>query len=264
MEEFLQKNRAAYDLRVLEGERHTRTVLARDLKNPLPIIDPENWLEGNVQGKPILCLASGGGLQSALLAAAGAIVTVLDISGEMLRLDREIAAEHHLQLQTIQGTMEDLSMFGSGSFQVVLQPVSSCYIPQLHRLHAEVARILEPKGIYISQHKQPASLQGDALPHPGAGGYLVRTLYNHAGALPQTSPCLHREWEMVEFLHPWETLIGGLCRAGFVVEDLVEPQQKVGDANFLERSRYLPPYVKIKARRTEKNPAMPSVIWTPS
>src|SRR5437764_685772 len=87
---ILNQNRAAWNERVRRRKRHTRTVLAKDLKNPLPILDPEEWLGGNVRGKRALCLASGGGLQSALLAAAGAAVTVFDVSDEMLALDIEI------------------------------------------------------------------------------------------------------------------------------------------------------------------------------
>ena len=41
----------------------------------------------------MLCLAAGGGKQSALYAAAGAEVTVVDLSPEMLALDRQVAAE---------------------------------------------------------------------------------------------------------------------------------------------------------------------------
>src|SRR6185436_15939845 len=57
----------------------------------------------------------------------------------------------------------------------------------------------------------------------------------------------------IEYLHSWSGIIGGMCRAGFVVEDLVEPN---GHANALaeagtweRRCAFLPPYAKIKARR---------------
>ena len=53
-------------------------------------------------------------------------------------------------------------------------------------------------------------------------------------------------------MHRWEEIIGGLCRSGFVIEDLAEP--KHGDhaaepGTFRHRSQYIPPYVAIKARR---------------
>lgn len=251
MRRELEHNQRAWDERVRRQDRHTRTVLSRDLANPLPILDPENWLGGNVRGKKVLCLASGGGLQSGLLAAAGAIVTVVDLSGAMLEQDRAVAARHNFQILAVQTSMDDLSMFGAGAFEVILQPVSTCYVSEVQPVFREVARVLREGGIYISQHKQPASLQAETL--PSGRGYLVTEPAERAGPLPPVLPCYHREADAVEFLHRWQAIIGGMCRAGFVIEDLVEP---VSGANILaetgsfeHRCAFLPPYVKIKARR---------------
>ena len=46
---------------------------------------PRDWLE--VEGRHVLCLASGGGQQAPILAAAGATVTVLDNSPKQLERD---------------------------------------------------------------------------------------------------------------------------------------------------------------------------------
>ena len=178
----LAHNQRAWDERVRRQDRHTRTVLARDLQNPLPVLDPENWLGGNVRGRKVLCLASGGGLQSGLLAAAGAVVTVVDLSGEMLNQDRAIAAKYGFQVLTVQASMEDLSMFPAGSFEVAMQPVSTCYVPDIGAVFREVARVLKDGGVYISQHKQPASLQAETL--PGPKGYTITEPANRGEALP--------------------------------------------------------------------------------
>ena len=56
----------------------------------------------------------------------------------------------------------------------------------------------------------------------------------------------------MEFLHRWEDIIGGICRSGFVIEDLVEPFHADPNApgdSFGERCCYEAPYVRIKARR---------------
>lgn len=251
MKRDLEHNQRAWDERARRNERHTKSVLRRDLINPLPILDPENWLGGNVRGRKILCLASGGGLQSAMLASAGGIVTVVDLSNAMLEKDRAMAKEHSLQVLAVQTSMDDLSMFADGAFEIVLQPVSTCYIADVAAVFREVARVLREDGIYISQHKQPASLQAETL--PSGRGYLVVEPAERAAPLPPTLPCFHREADAVEYLHRWQALIGGMCRSGFVVEDLVEP---ISGANVLaeagsfeHRCAFLPPYVKIKARR---------------
>jgi SAM-dependent methyltransferase len=247
----LEHNQRAWDERVRRQDRHTRTVLARDLQNPLPVLDPENWLGGNVRGRKVLCLASGGGLQSALLAAAGAIVTVVDLSAAMLDQDREIAAKYGFQILAVQTSMDDLSMFPAGAFEAVMQPVSTCYVSEVAPVFREVARVLRDGGLYISQHKQPASLQAETL--PGPKGYVITEPANRTEPLPPVLPCWHREADAVEYLHSWSDIIGGICRASFAIEDLVEPN---GHANRLaepgtweHRCAFLPPYAKIKARR---------------
>ena len=118
------------------------------------------------------------------------------------------------------------------------------------RVYREVARVLAAGGLYISQHKQPASLQADV--QPTVRGYELVEPYYRGGPLPPVVGSPHREEGTVEFLHRWEELIGGLCRAGFIIEDLLEPVHSDSEADagtFAHRSRYVAPYVRIKARR---------------
>ncbi len=259
-----RRNRLAYDHRARSGARHTRSVLSEDLANPMPIMDPEGWMGGSVRGQRVLCLAAGGGLQSALMAAAGAVVTVFDLSAEMLAKDEQVARDHGLKVRPVLGNMENLAPLTDESFDLVWQPVSSCYVPDLGKVYREVARVLVPGGRYIVQHKQPASLQADAQP-VATGGFLIRERYNNRSSpLPEVLPCLHRESEMTEFLHTWSDLIGGLARSGFAVLDLVEPAQPT-EGPWGERCRYLPPYVKIKAQKNGQTPIPDSgfKVWRP-
>jgi ubiquinone/menaquinone biosynthesis C-methylase UbiE len=257
----LEHNQRAWDERARRGDRHTKSVVPKHLLDPLPILDPENWLGGNVRGQRILCLASGGGLQSAMLASAGAIVTVVDISNAMLDQDRAVAGGHNLQILSVQTSMDDLSMFPDASFDIVLQPVSTCYVPDVTPVYREVARVLRDNGLYISQHKQPASLQAETL--PTARGYIIIEPAERTGPLPPTLPCAHREADTLEYLHRWQSLIGTMCRSGFVIEDLVEPPSGANllaePGTFEHRSAFLPPYVKLKARRLPRTNSSPLV-----
>src|SRR5918998_675229 len=103
-------NRRAWDEMVAKGQRFTRPAADDDFADPLAKVDQPGWLGGDIRGKKLLCLAAGGGKHGPLYAAAGATVTVLDISPAMLELDREVAAERRLELRTVEGSMEDLSM----------------------------------------------------------------------------------------------------------------------------------------------------------
>jgi hypothetical protein len=83
--------------------------------------------------------------------------------------------------------------------------------------------------------------------------------YYRRGPLPPVVGSLHREEGTLEYLHRWEELLGLMCRAGFVIEDLVEPLHAKADAvpgSFAHRSRWVAPYVRVKARRTELAPPL--------
>ncbi len=243
--------RRAYDRMAESQSRFATPVRDEELENPLAVVDGCGWLGDSIKGQRVLCLAAGGGRQSALYAAAGAAVTVVDISPEMLRLDREVAAVHGLDVRTVEASMEDLSMLPEQGFDIVIQPVSTCYVPNVAEVYRQVARVTVPQGLYVSQHKQPTSLQlADQL---APGGYTLDKTYYRGSPLPVSNARSRvREAGTLEHLHRWEELIGHMCRSGFVIEDLLEPGHAQPDAavgTFGHRSQYVAPYVRIKARR---------------
>jgi len=251
----LENNRRVYDRMADSGDPLCRPATEEELARPLSVVDQAGWLGGSIAGKRVLCLAAGGGRQSSLYAAAGADVTVVDLSGAMLELDRQVAAQRGFRMRVLQTTMEDLSGLGDAEFDVVIHPVSTCYVPSLEPVYAEVARVTGPGGLYISQHKQPVSLQ--AAYHRSAEGYPICHHYYRDTPVPapassSTSVKRLRESGAIEFLHRWEDLIGVMCRSGFVIEDLIEPLHAKPNAatnSFADRATFIPPYVRIKARR---------------
>ncbi|MET0647531.1 MAG: class I SAM-dependent methyltransferase [Pyrinomonadaceae bacterium] len=58
----------------------------------------------------MLCLAGGGGRESACFALLGAAVTVFDLSPEQLERDRLAAAHYGTHVETVRGDMRDLSV----------------------------------------------------------------------------------------------------------------------------------------------------------
>lgn len=90
----------------------------------------------------ILGLACGGGQQGPLFAAAGARVTILDASPAQLAQDRAVAERDNLDIQTLVGDMADLSMFRNGCFDMVFNPCSNCYAPDLRPIWGECFRVL--------------------------------------------------------------------------------------------------------------------------
>ena len=251
MQPTINHNAQAWDKLARQRAPLARPAVDADFNEPLKTVDPLGWLGPSIAGRQVLCLAAGGGRQGALYAAAGARVTVVDISSEMLALDREVAAERSLEVRTVQASMDNLSMLATDEFDIVIHPVSTCYVPDVAPVFREVARVTRPGGLYISQHKSPVSLQvvGEDL--------QLGEPYYRSGPLPPAEPSRVRESGTLEFLHRWEELVGGICRAGFLIEDLVEPLHADAQAEpgtFGHHSRYVAPYMRIKARRRDGSP----------
>ena len=269
-----QNNRKVYDSMAAAKSPLCRPATDEELASPLRTVDGSGWLGSSIAGKHVLCLAAGGGRQSSLYAAAGAIVTVVDISGAMLELDRQVAAERGFHFRLIENSMESLPMLQDGEFDIVIHPVSTCYIPNVAPVFSEVGRVTRPGGIYISQHKQPVSLQASLDPNE-TGRYEIENTYYRTDPIPCTDSKSRnaqrlREKGAIEFVHRWEQLIGGICRSGFMIEDLSEPMHAKLEArrgSFADRANHIAPYVRIKARRRAKHTASthsPNSIWLPN
>ena len=234
--------------------------------------DPRGWLGGGTSGRPwlperldgleVLCLAAGGGKHGPLYAAAGARVTVVDLAPAMLELDRAVARERKIDLAIVQGSMDDLAMLGAGRFDLVIHPVSTCYVPDVGRVFREVARVTKAGGLYVSQHKAPASLQAGLA--PGSDGrYELRHAVGRREPLPPEAPSRLREAGTREFVHSLSAILGGICAAGFTIEDFCEPDHRQPGAapgSFAHRAEFLPPYLRILARRTATGSARGIVL----
>ena len=191
-------------------------------------------------------------------------MTVVDISPEMLRLDTELAEAKGLQVETIETSIDDLSMLPEAAYEAVMQPVSTCYVPDIRLAYHELARVMMPGGVYISRHKQPTNLQVDLAPTPQ--GFLIDSPYYLDGPLsPAKRPGPHREQGTMEFLHQWGDLLGGLCESGFVIEAVTEPKFSDPSAqpgSFEYRCQFIAPYIQLRARRTDQ-PVENSELWVP-
>lgn len=120
-------------------------------KKPLPT----DWLPTEINNKKILCLASAGGQQAPILSAAGACVTVFDISEKQLDQDDFVAKRDGLKLRTIQGDMRDLSALDENTFDYIIHPISNLYIPNLDQLWEECYRVLKKGGVLLASFYNP-------------------------------------------------------------------------------------------------------------
>lgn len=185
---------------------------------------PVDWF-GGLAGADVLGLASGGGQQVPVLAAAGARVTSFDNSDEQLARDQEVAARDGLDIRVEQGDMMDLSRFEAGRFDLVFNPVSTIFVPDVERVWQEARRVLKPGGRLLTGVMNPAfyMFDHDAI-EAGAPPVVTFALpfddtraLDAAGLDERIAAHGH-----LEFSHTLDSLIGGLLRSGFVLRDFYE------------------------------------------
>lgn len=201
------------------------------------MLDPRGLL-GSVEGKSVLCLASGGGQQSVAFGLLGARVTVFDLSETQLRRDEEAAAHYGLSVNAVQGDMRDLSCFGEGAFDLVWQPHSIKFVPDVRAVFGEVARVLRRGGLYQVDCPNPLIADIDERDWNGEAYPLKQPYVDGAEVV-----CANPFWEVWdaegncrlvrgprEFRHTLGTLVNGLIERGFVILGLWEEVGTNADA----------------------------------
>lgn len=228
-------NRAAWDQAVEDGiewsipvppeviEAARRGTWQVILTPTLPV--PRAWFPADLHGVDVLCLASGGGQQGPVLAAAGASVTVFDNSPRQLAQDRLVAERDSLALTTLEGDMADLSVFPDGSFDLIVHPVSNLFVPKVRPVWREAYRVLRPGGALLAGFINPLSYIFDLVKADEQGVLEVRYAipYSDLDSLDQASrQKLMDEHAPMEFGHTLDDQIGGQIDAGFVIAGFYE------------------------------------------
>jgi SAM-dependent methyltransferase len=240
-------NRAAWDKLVQEGNEWTQPVSAEDVERAragdwsIVLIGHEpvdrSWLPAELTGKDVLCLASGGGQQGPILAAAGARVTVFDNSPRQLAQDRMVAARDGLELSTVLGDMRDLGAFGDAAFDVVFHPVSNLFVADVAPVWRECFRVLRPGGTLLAGFLNPDVYLFDheALDERGELVVVHKLPYSdvtHYSAEERAAK--FGADAPVEYSHTLTGQIGGQLAAGFLVTGFAEaPHQSNASARYL-------------------------------
>jgi len=226
-------NRRAWDRLVAKGDRWTvpvgPEVIAAARAGRWDVIltptrpVPHEWF-GPLAGRDLLALASGGGQQAPVLAAAGANVTLLDNSPAQLARDREVAEREGLAIRLEQGDMRDLSRFADGSFDLVFHPASNVFVPDVRPVWRECFRVLRPGGRLLSGFVQPAVylFDGDELDR---GEFVARHALPYSdleSRSPERLAKMAAEGEPLEFGHTLGEQVGGQLEAGFLLAALFE------------------------------------------
>jgi SAM-dependent methyltransferase len=226
-------NRHAWDRQVEKGNRWTipvgPEVIAAARRGDWQIVltptrpVPREWFPP-LAGLEVLCLASGGGQQGPVLAAAGAVVTVLDNSPAQLGQDRLVAEREGLRIETVEGDMADLSGFPDGRFGLIVHPCSNCFVPDVRRVWREAFRVLRPGGALLAGFCNPALFLID-YERAEQGELVLRYSAPYSDLTSLTAQQRQRYTDAAEPLvygHTLEDQLGGQMDAGFVLAGLYE------------------------------------------
>ena len=188
---------------------------------------PRGWFP-DFRNAEILCLASGGGQQGPILAAAGesagARVTVFDNSPRQLAQDRFVAERENLNLLTVEGDMRDLQAFADQQFDMIVHPCSNLFVPEVPPVWRECGRVLKPGGVLLAGFVNPVLYLFDQR-KIDEGVLEIRHKLPYSD-LTSISKSEQREYilagEALEFGHTLTEQIGGQLDAGFVLTGFYE------------------------------------------
>jgi len=252
-------NEAAWDRQVEWENPWTQPVSAQEVdrarngdfeivltpKKPVP----PAWL-GDLVGTRVLGLAAAGGQQGPLLAAGGAHVTILDNSPRQLEQDRRVAERDGLDIETVHGTMTDLTAFSEGSFDLVVNPVSVVFVDDVKAVWREVARVLRPGGVLLAGFGNPAKFIFDSPTYEDEGTLELkhRLPYSESHLFgPERIREYEARGEPLLHSHTFEDLIGGQLSVGLHLTGFYE--DGYGDEDLL--SRHMPTFFATRAVRAE-------------
>lgn len=178
---------------------------------------PSHWYPENLKELKVLGLAAGGGQQMPILCGLGANCTVLDYSSKQLEQEKLVAEREGYQIEIIQGDMTKKLPFDDESFDLIIHPVSNCYVEEVQPIWQECYRVLKKNGRLLSGLDNGFNYVVDETQQK-----IVQALpYN-----PIKNPSLLLNQDIsesgVQFSHTLEEQIRGQLQAGFQLVDLYE------------------------------------------
>ena len=200
---------------------------------------PQEWF-GDIKGKKLLGLASGGGQQMPVFCAAGADCTVMDLSDRQLESERMVSEREGYAISMVKADLTERFPFDDETFDIIFHPVSNCYIKDVQHVWNECFRVLKRGGILLAGMDNGFNFLFD-----DEGTEVKYTLPFDPLSNPEQMKDLQDTDSGVQFSHTLEEQLGGQLRAGFVLTNLYEDTN--GEGKLHEHN--VPCYIASRAVR---------------
>jgi ubiquinone/menaquinone biosynthesis C-methylase UbiE len=183
---------------------------------------PKSWF-GELRGKKVLGLASGGGQQIPVFAALGAACTVLDYSEKQLESERMVARREGYEVTAIRADMTEPLPFADETFDLIFHPVSDCYVREVKPIFRECFRVLKKGGALLGGYDNGLNFLVDDEEREILFSLPFDPLSN-----PEQRAVLEKNGDGMQFSHTLEEQLGGQLEAGFRIADLYEDLNGAG------------------------------------
>jgi SAM-dependent methyltransferase len=193
-------------------------------------IVPKSWFvpylkQNSLQGVKVLGLASGGGQQMAIMAALGAEVTLLDNSQVQIDSDILVAKRENYKIKTLKADMTKPWELESESFDIIVHPVSNCYIEKVQSVWDECFRVLKPNGILIAGFDSGFNYLFDDVKEGDPLVVQYEVPFNPLISEVHKEVCERLDSGM-QFSHDLEENINGQIQSGLTITNLLVDQDK--------------------------------------
>lgn len=184
---------------------------------------PTEWF-GELKGKKLLGLASGGGQQIPIFTAAGADCTVLDYSEKQIQSEIAVAEREGYSVRAVRADMTKPLPFEDGEFDIIFHPVSNCYVQDVYPIWRECYRVLKKGGRLLAGLDNGMNY----LFNEENESTIVNRLPYNPLENPEQYEELMREDCGIQFSHTIEEQIGGQLKAGFTIRDVYSDTNGTG------------------------------------
>lgn len=226
MKNYQEMNKETIDRWIDEGWEWAQPITHEDYRNAqeghwdvlltptVPV--PHDWL-GDLAGKKVLGLASGGGQQMPIFNALGAECSVIDYSTKQIEAEVMVAEREGYTIDTVEGDITQRLPYEDETFDVIFHPVSNCYVEDVYHVFNEAYRVLKKGGIFLAGLNNEINYIVDS-----AEKEIVWKMPFNPLKDEQAKAFMMAEDGGMQFSHTMTEQIGGQLKAGFRLVDLYE------------------------------------------